>query len=185
MNFQNRNASTLCIFFIFFFPLLNFYGNIYCAFSAWPFRREVCVPLSLPFVWISPIFLSRSLLWRGLNTALTGSPLIWISPLPDGLQTQSSCQVVLFVLEDFSCFLLPSSRGFLQPSAILFNQISEAWAVSQDSVVRVGIRYCSGWWICMYKWLQTILLPISRTVLQLLFCFALKGLPKELLWKIR
>lgn len=26
----------------------------------------------------------------------------------------------------------------------------------------------------MYKWLQTILLPVSRTVLQLLFCFALK-----------
>jgi len=26
----------------------------------------------------------------------------------------------------------------------------------------------------MYKWLQTILLPFSRTVLQLLFCFALK-----------
>lgn len=111
MSFQNRNASILCIFFI-FFPLLNFCGNIYCAFSAWPLRREVCVPLSLPFVWISPIFLSRSLLWRGLSTALTGSPLIWISPLPDGLQTQSSSQVVLFVLEYFSCFLLPSSGSF-------------------------------------------------------------------------
>lgn len=162
------------------------------AFSSFFFHWWFCMEYLLWFLWhdfsgrkcvflwscllfkYALFFLSHSLLWHGLSTAFIDSPLTQISPLSSGLQNQSSSQVVLSVLEDFSCFPLSSLRDFLQPPVILFDQVSEAWAISQGSVIRVDIRDRSGPWICMYKWLQTILLPFSRTVLQLLFSFALK-----------
>lgn len=170
--------------FLHFFPLLLLYGVFTVLFVAWPFRREMCIPLSLPFVWISPFFLSHSLLWHGLSTAFTDSPLTQISPLPGGLKTQSRSQPALLVLEDFSCFPLRSLRGFLQPPPILFDQVSELWAASQGSVVGMDIRDCSSQWICMYKWPQTILLPFLQdsSAAALLFCPE-KNCPKNFFGK--
>lgn len=175
IRFWNRNASILWI--SSFFPLLILYGIFtvfFMLFVAWPCRREMHIPLSLPFVWISLIFPVSFFI-----TAWAEHSSHWFhsdSDLPSAWWAANSEQFpgCFVCVGRLSCFPLPSPRGFLKPPAILFDRASEPCAVSQGSVVRVDIRDCSGQWICVYKWLQTILLPFSRTVLQLFFRFALK-----------
>lgn len=137
-------------------------------FVARPSSREMYVPLSLPFARILLIFpVSFFFLTHSYNgTVLAGSPVTQISPLAGGLQTWRRSQFVLFLLEDFSCLPLSSSRSFLQPPAIFFDWVSKARAVPQSSVDRL-VNLC-------VQLAADHSAPFSGTVLQLLFCFALK-----------
>lgn len=96
-----------------FFSIADFAWNIYCAFLWRDLSggKRVFLWACLLFEYI-PFLLSHSLLQHGLSTALIDPPLTQLSPPPAGLQTWSSSQVVLFVLEDSLVFLCPPRVAF-------------------------------------------------------------------------
>lgn len=147
---------------LFAFFLMQYLQVFFVPLMVWPSEGK-CVFLWVCHLYEYPLFffLSHSLLWLLLSIAFTNPSLAQTSLLLDGLQICSSSHVCLTELKDFYQIPLPSLRVFLQLLASSF------WGMCSIPGIELG-------WTSRPAGESTdrsgcVLLPFSRTVLQLLF----------------
>lgn len=146
---------------LFFFFFKVQYLN--CFLCPWWYdlkEGNVC-SLSLPFVWLSRFFPVLFAVIAPAEHSLLQTSLAQTSLLASGLQICSSFQVCLIELKDFYWIPLPSLRVFLQ---LL---VSSLWGMCSPPGILLGWTPRTAGESADMR--SCVLLPFSRTVLQLLF----------------